>query len=115
MIPSENSFWRALISKTVTCLKCSFFYNPYYSNPKDRCYYVGLSLYLVYRVSIINKACIKVIMLRVTFHEKKQNKTKQNKTKRNMLLLPVEVVLLENLKMHLKFTIDEVTASTIYM
>ena len=32
-----------------------------------------------------------------------------------MLLLPVEVVLLENLKMHLKFTIDEVTASTIYI
>ena len=45
----------------------------------------------------------------------KKKKTKQNKTKRNMLLLPVEVVLLENLKMHLKFTIDEVTASTIYM
>ena len=37
------------------------------------------------------------------------------KKKQNMLLLPVEVVLLENLKMHLKFTIDEVTASTIYM
>ena len=52
-------------------------------------------------------------MLRVTFHEKKQKN--KNKTKRNMLLLPVEVVLLENLKMHLKFTIDEVTASTIYM
>ena len=51
-------------------------------------------------------------MLRVTFHEKK-NKTKQNK--KNMIVLPVEVVLLENLKMHLKFTIDEVTASTIYM
>ena len=64
-------------------------------------------------MSIINKARIKVIMLRVTFHEKKQKN--KNKTKRNMLLLPVEVVLLENLKMHLKFTIDEVTASTIYM
>ena len=32
-----------------------------------------------------------------------------------MIVLPVEVVLLENLKMHLKFTIDEVTATTIYM
>ena len=96
------------------CLKYSFLYNPYYSNPKNRCYYVGLSLYLVYRVSIINKACIKVIMLRVAFHEKKTKK--QNKTKqKNMIVLPVEVVLLENLKMHLKFTIDEVTASTIYM
>ena len=44
---------------------------------------------------------------------KKQNKTKQNK--KNMIVLPVEVVLLENLKMQLKFTIYEVTASTIYM
>ena len=53
-------------------------------------------------------------MLRVAFHEKKTKK--QNKTKqKNMIVLPVEVVLLENLKMHLKFTIDEVTASTIYM
>ena len=32
-----------------------------------------------------------------------------------MIVLPVEVVMLENLKMHLKFKIDEVTASTIYM
>ena len=32
-----------------------------------------------------------------------------------MIVLPVEVVLLENLKMQLKFTIYEVTASTIYM
>ena len=43
----------------------------------------------------------------------KKNKTKQNK--KNMIVLPVEVVLLENLKMQLKFTIYEVTASTIYM
>ena len=39
----------------------------------------------------------------------------KKKKKKNMLLLPVEVVLLENLKMHLKFTIDEVTATTIYI
>ena len=45
--------------------------------------------------------------------KKQKNKTKQNK--KIMIVLPVEVVLLENLKMHLKFTIDEVTASTIYM
>ena len=37
------------------------------------------------------------------------------KKKKNMLVLPVEVVLLENLKMHLKFTIDEVLATTIYI
>ena len=35
--------------------------------------------------------------------------------KKNMIVLPVEVVLIENLKMLLKFTIDEVTAITIYM
>ena len=40
-------------------------------------------------------------MLCVAVHEKK---------KKNMLVLPVEVVLLENLKMHLKFTIDENTS-----
>ena len=59
-----------------------------------------MSLYLVYRVSIINKACIKVNMLCVAVHEKKKN----------MLVLPVEVVLLENLRMHLKFTIDDNTS-----
>ena len=42
-------------------------------------------------------------------------KKKQNNKKKNMIVLPVEVVLLENLKMHLKFTIDEVTATTIYI
>ena len=52
-------------------------------------------------MSIINKACIKVNMLCVAVHEKK---------KKNMLVLPVEVVLLENLKMHLKFTIDDNTS-----
>ena len=32
------------------------------------------------------------------------------KKKKNMLVLPVEVVLLENLKMFLKFTIDDNTS-----
>ena len=48
-------------------------------------------------------------MLRVAVHEKKKKK------EINVIVLPVEVVSLENLKMHLKFTIDEVTATTIYI
>ena len=66
-------------------------------------------------MSIINKACIKVNMWRVAVHEKKKQQ-QQQKTK-NMIVLPVEVVLAwkPRLKMHLKFTIDEVTATTIYI
>ena len=62
-------------------------------------------------MSIINKACIKDSMLRAAVHGKK----KKERKKKNMIVLPVEVVSLENLKMHLKFTIDEVTATTIYI
>ena len=40
---------------------------------------------------------------------------KKKKKEINVIVLPVEVVSLENLKMHLKFTIDEVTAITIYI
>ena len=53
----------------------------------------------------------KVNMLRVAVHKKQTNK----QAKKNIIVLPVEVVLLEDLKMHLKFTIDEVTATTIYI
>ena len=39
----------------------------------------------------------------------------EKKKHTHMMVLPVEVASLENLKMHLKFTIDEVTATTTYI